>query len=81
MALRKVGGLWLNERQDGSKYMSGKVSEDIPANTKLLVFKNTYKEAGDNKPDYTLNVADDDQQEPARGQQRRSAPPAEESPF
>jgi hypothetical protein len=63
MALKKIGGLWLNEK-DGKKYMSGQANEAIPAGAKILVFKNTYKEAGDKKPDYTINVAVDDQPAP-----------------
>jgi hypothetical protein len=42
------------------------------------VFKNTFKEAGDNKPDYEINLAEDDdapqQQRPARQQSRQSVP-------
>lgn len=83
MALRKVGGLWINEKKDGSKYMSGTVQENLPAGTKLMVFKNTYKEVGDKKPDYTLNVAEDDQPAPKDEYQQAPAgpPPADDIPF
>lgn len=47
-----LGGLWLNESQDGRKYMKGYLGE-----AELLVFKNKFKEAGDKQPDYRLYLA------------------------
>ena len=50
--LISLGGLWLNESQDGRKYMKGYLGE-----AEILVFKNNFKEAGDKQPDYRLYVA------------------------
>lgn len=72
MALKKVGGLWLNEKA-GKKYFSGKVQEDIPAGSKVFVYRNTYKEE-DKHPDYTLHVAVDDDQ-PRREEYNQAPPP------
>ena len=44
-------GLWLNKKNDGEEYFSGKLG-----NVKLLVFKNKYKTA-DNQPDYKICIA------------------------
>lgn len=78
MALRKIGGLWLNEGKQG-KYMAGNVSEALPAGAKIMVFKNTYKKPGEKTPDYTINVATDDQ--PAPKEDHSQAPPESDSPF
>lgn len=72
MAFRKIGALWLKDGQNG-KYMSGQVSEDLPAGAKLLVFKNTYKR-DERHPDYTINVADDEQERPAQAPQDPDVP-------
>lgn len=47
-----LGGLWLNESQDGRKYMKGYLGE-----AEVLIFKNKFKEAGDKQPDYRMYVA------------------------
>ena len=52
--LTKAGGLWLKKSKRNVSYMSGKTLVAIPEGAKVLIFKNTYKEAGDDKPDYTL---------------------------
>jgi len=57
--LKRVSGLWLKDGRNG-KFMSGETDVDIPAGTRLLVFKNTKKVEGDRQPDYHLNVAPDD---------------------
>jgi hypothetical protein len=59
MALRRISGLWLKDGKKG-KFMYGKVQEDIPAGTRLLAFKNQGR-LGNADPDYTLHVADDDE--------------------
>jgi uncharacterized protein (DUF736 family) len=49
----ELGGLWLKTSQAGNKFMSGKLrlnGETI----EVVVFKNTYKTAGDNTPDYRV---------------------------
>src|SRR5262245_40234306 len=57
--LKRVSGLWLKDGRNG-KFMSGETDTDIPAGTRLLVFKNTKKVEGDKQPDYILNVAPED---------------------
>lgn len=58
MPLKRASGLWLKDGKNG-KYMSGNVTEAIPAGARLLVFRNDHK-GGDSDPDYTLNIAIDD---------------------
>ncbi len=48
----RLTGLWLNESKSGDKYFSGNIGA-----AKLLIFKNTRKEA-DNQPDYIAYVAE-----------------------
>lgn len=62
MALKKVGGLWLAEK-DGKQYMRGTINEDVAAGTKVFIYRNTYKRE-DKQPDYTLNIVADDQPSP-----------------
>jgi hypothetical protein len=57
--LKRVSGLWLKDGRNG-KFMSGETNEAIPAGTRLLVFRNSKKVAGDKQPDYTLSVAPPD---------------------
>jgi hypothetical protein len=49
--------------------MSGETDAEIPAGTRLLVFKNTRKAKGDKQPDYILNIAPDDPGYESRGRQ------------
>lgn len=80
MAFKKIGALWLKDGKNG-KYMSGTVQEDVPAGAKILVFKNTYKK-DDKHPDYTLNVAADDQPAPKNDYQQGPTKPTEDdTPF
>jgi hypothetical protein len=51
--LTRASGLWLKDGKRG-KFMSGEVSEAIPAASKLLIFKNDRKQPGSKEPDYTL---------------------------
>ena len=51
--LTRASGLWLKAGKRG-KFMSGQVSEAIPAGAKLLIFRNDRKEAGSDAPDYSL---------------------------
>lgn len=62
----KAGAFWLREAKNGGqKFMSGVVDVDLPSGTNVVMFKNRYKEAGDNKPDYMLylDAPSDDSQE------------------
>jgi hypothetical protein len=68
MATKRLSGLWLRDGKRG-KYMSGSLTEAIPAGAKLLIFKND-RETGPNAPHYTLHIAVDDE-----------SPSAERSPY
>lgn len=64
--LISVAGLWINEKKDGSTYLSG----NWGYNTKILVFKNTKKEPGSKQPDYTFCLAPIEQKEKQPVQQQ-----------
>ncbi len=49
----KLGGLWQNKSKDGTDYLSGKLSPTV----KILIFKNNYKQAGDNQPTHIMYLA------------------------
>jgi uncharacterized protein (DUF736 family) len=67
MAMEKqdeLGALWLKTSGAGMKFMGGKIT--IGDRTEeVVVFKNQYKEQGDNKPDYRVY----------RSKPREGAPP------
>lgn len=85
MAFKKIGALWLRDGKNG-KFMSGTVQEEVPAGAKILVFKNTHKK-DEKHPDYTINVAEDDQPAPKNEYQQAPArapagpPPDNDIPF
>lgn len=54
---RKLAGLWWRER-DGRRWLQGK---DRRGNV-YQIFPNDYKEFGDNRPDFELNVIRPDDQ-------------------
>ena len=56
--LKRVSGLWLKDGKKG-KFMSGQTDADIPAGTKLLIFKND-KKSNDKQPDYHLYCVGED---------------------
>ena len=60
--LTKVGAFWLRDSKAGSKFMSGKIEQALPADTNLLVFKNNYKKE-DKHPDYEIFVKQVEQSE------------------
>lgn len=45
----KLSGLWLNKMPSGELYMAGSLG-----NSRVIVFKNTFKKPGSKEPDYTL---------------------------
>lgn len=53
---KSIGGLWVKTSKNGSKFMSGQIEIDGQKHN-FVVFKNTYKEEGDNKPDYKIMAA------------------------
>ena len=61
----KLGGLWQNKSKDGTDYLSGKLSPTV----KILIFKNNYKQPGDNSPTHIMYLApiDPDPNAPQRG--------------
>lgn len=77
MALKKVGALWLAEK-DGKKFMRGTVNESVPAGSKVFIYKNTYKQE-EKHPDYTVHIAVDDQ--PAPQEHSQAPPDDQEVPF
>ena len=75
----KLTGLWRNTTAKGDMYLSGNVGL-----SKMLVFKNGYKEEGTNDPDYYVFLAPKKQQEEA-GEYQASNPqpeePTDDMPF
>jgi hypothetical protein len=61
--LKQISGLWLKEKKNGGKMMTGSLNAEAletlldlgPCN--LLIFKNDRKEEGSKQPDYQLFVA------------------------
>ena len=49
----KLGGLWANKSKDGVDYLTGKLSPTV----KILIFKNNYKQPGDNQPTHVMYLA------------------------
>lgn len=92
--LTKIGAFWLRDAKNGSKYMSGKIEQALPADAVLLVFKNNYKKE-DKHPDYEIFVKQVEQTEntvssstappqgPSAAQTRKAmaAAPDEDIPF
>ena len=59
----KIGGLWKAKDASSKTVLSGKIGElesnvVLKPGMKLLVFANTYKQQGDNKPDYQIYAAE-----------------------
>lgn len=50
--LLKIGGLWSNKDKKGNEYFSG----DFTFGTKILIYKNTYKEK-ESDPDYVAYLS------------------------
>ncbi len=63
--LIQLCGLWKNKTKDGEEYLSG----NLNGNTKILIFKNKYKEK-DNHPDNIIYIS-----------QNRKKDEKEEIPF
>jgi hypothetical protein len=60
-----IGALWIKDGKNG-KFMSGKIKvgdQEVP----VVVFRNTYKEEGSNKPDYKVY-----RQQPRDGEPKRA---------
>jgi hypothetical protein len=55
MKMIEITGLWINESLAGEKYMVGYFGK-----SKVLIFKNKYKEQSDKQPDYRMFVASQD---------------------
>lgn len=54
----KVTGLWLNKDSKGNSYMSGNIG-----GIRVIIFKNDYKEEGDNQPEYEMFFAEQKKKE------------------
>lgn len=76
MALKKVGALWLKEK-DGKKFFSGKMEFALPAGATVLIYRNDRKQQ-DKHPDYTIHTFEDDQ--PAPRNEYQQAPPSNPGP-
>lgn len=53
----KLGALWLKTSKNGQAFFSGSIMIN-GVEKKIVCFKNTYKEDGDNKPDRVINEAE-----------------------
>lgn len=53
----KLGALWLKTSKTGQAFFSGTVTIN-GVEKKIVCFKNTYKEDGDNKPDFVINESE-----------------------
>ena len=62
MALKKVGALWLKEK-DGKRFFSGKMEFELPAGATVLIYRNDRKQQ-EKHPDYTIHTFEDDQPAP-----------------
>ena len=51
--LIKLAALWENQSKAGNTYLVG----DFNPNIKLLLFRNAYKQIGDNRPDWIAYLA------------------------
>ncbi len=76
-------GLWRRESKKGLVYYEGRINKDV----KLLAFKNTYKEAGDNRPDLLVKIAPVEtrsgttDESPERHRKPEPLPPENDVPF
>ncbi len=50
---QSIGGLWLKEKKDGGKYMSGSI-EVAGQKVQIVIFRNTHKQEGEKTPDYRI---------------------------
>jgi hypothetical protein len=68
--LIRIGGLWINESKDNTKYISGSWGPTL----KVLIFKNKNKRPDSKDPDYTMFLAPVESKE-------KSEPKDESEPF
>jgi hypothetical protein len=59
-AMIKAGGLWKSTDSNGNDMFSGSMG-----GVRVLVFTNTYKEDGDNKPDFQMYFAENERRDNA----------------
>ena len=65
--LLKIGGLWMNKDKNGNDYFSG----DFTFGTKILIYKNDYKEK-ENAPDYVAYLSPKQKKGEAKPQSENS---------
>ena len=77
--LIQICGLWKGTTKSGESYMSG----TLPSGAKFLVFKNKFKDAADNKPDYILSMGKAEKKANDPAPQTENKPPevSDELPF
>ena len=73
--LLKLGGLWISKDKNGNEYFSG----DYTNNSKILIYKNTFKKEGSNEPDYNFYAAPKKKKE--EPEQKKKESDNEEVPF
>lgn len=66
----KLTGLWLNRSKEGQEYLTGRFS----ASVKILIFKNKYKQAGDNQPTHQMYLVPVDPESRDGGEQGDESP-------
>ncbi len=71
MALNKIGALWLRDGKKG-KFMAG-VLEIEEQEYSVMVFKNN-KDGVEKRPDYTINLVVDDEDQQSVPDQTQSTP-------
>lgn len=65
----EIGAVWEKEDRNGNTYLSGKVGDQS-----VVIFKNTYKQPGENTPDWRIYKQDGGAGSQARNQQPAPQP-------
>jgi uncharacterized protein (DUF736 family) len=58
---RELGALWVNQKSDGTKYLTGTLNGE-----KVIIFKNKYKEENAKAPDFRVYKQKAVNEEPKR---------------
>jgi len=52
------GALWLKKSKAGADFLSGYVLDEEKNKVSIVVFKNSFKKAGESSPDYRIYISD-----------------------